>query len=290
MSKVSSLTTSLIEQRPETAVKVVNAMGPDDAAAFLEDLPTRHAVAILSKSSAWSASTLVSRMTPVNGAAVLAELDYQTAASIMRISDDADRQKLYAALPKRLREDLRSTLTYPDDTVGAKMSATIVVMMANQTVADAVAELRQIKRAKTGVAFVVDETRKLLGVANAGELLQHSNDSLLSDVIDRSVAPISARARLDTIKSLPAWDDYAHMPVVNRKKFLIGALARKTFRQPAVQAHPDEVPAQTPSILASLASSFVASAIGLIQVLTDVKIKAEEPTERQPNRSAGEPS
>ncbi|MGP1397438.1 MAG: magnesium transporter MgtE N-terminal domain-containing protein [Inquilinaceae bacterium] len=290
MNGISPLTIGLIENRPLTAVRALAAMDPRDAAAFCETLPRRHAVAVFSRMSAWSASTVIPRMTPVSGAAILSELDYQTTASIMRVIPAADREKLLSALPKKLSGDLRSTLTYPDDTVGAKMSTAIVVMAADQTVGDAVAELRQIKRAKTGVAFVVDETRKLLGVVNAYELLQRSNESRLSQVMDRSVKPLSARARLSTVESLPAWDDYAHMPVVNRQKILIGALARRTFRQPTVQTAPSAARAQTPSIIASMASAFFAGGVGLARVLTDVEVKPDMPITTRSQRRAGDNS
>lgn len=290
MSSVSPLTVGLIEDHPLTAVRALAAMDPDDAAVFCETLPTRHAAAVFSKMSAWSASTLIPQMTPESGAAIIAELDYQTAVSIVRVTPEASRKKLLSALPKQLSRDLTSTLTYPADTVGAKMSTTIVVMAADQTVGDAVAELRQIKRAKTGVAFVVDETRKLLGVVNAYELLQRPNNSPLSEVVDRSVRPLSARARLSTVESFAAWDDYAHMPVVNRQNILIGALARGKFRQPTVQTELDVAQVRTPSILASVASAFFAGGVGLARILTDVEVRPDAPVQTGSRGTAGDHS
>jgi Mg/Co/Ni transporter MgtE len=288
MSKVSPLTIGLIEKRPMTAVKAVAKMNPADAAAFLETLPTRHAVSVFSKMSAWSASELIADMNEVSAAAIISELDYQIAASIMRIVPGIVREKLLAALPKKLSQDLKSTLTYPADTVGAKMSTSIVVLSADQTAGDALAELRQIKRSKTGVAFVVDGSRKLLGIVNANELLQRSKDSLLSEVLDRSVMAISARARLSSVMSLPAWDDYTYLPVVNRQKILIGALARRTLRQPVAQAESSSPQTATPSIISSMAGAFVASAVGLAQILTDVVGTSDASIEKQSAPTAGD--
>ncbi|CAN0460288.1 unnamed protein product, partial [Ectocarpus fasciculatus] len=143
------------------------------------------------------------------------------------------------------------------------MLTNIVIMAADQTSADALAELRQKKRAKTGVAYVVDGSRKLLGIVSAGELLQSPNEALLSEAIDRSITPISARARLSTVKSLPTWNDYEQMPVVNRQKILIGALHRRVFRQPAEKDARDKADDQIPSIFTAVASAFATSAVGL---------------------------
>ena len=278
MSKVSPLTIELIERRPQTAVKVLADMEATDVADFFEALPTRYAVALISKISAWSAATLISEMTPISGAAVLSELDYQATASIMRVLPGANQKELLTALPKKLSGDLKSTLTYPADTVGAKMSTSIVIMTVDQTVGEAFAELRQIKRTKTGVAYVVDETRKLLGIVTADEMFRLSNERPLGDVMEKSVAPISARARLSTVKSLPAWDDYAHLPVVNRQKILIGALARRTFRQQIVENPIESAQAPSQSILSSVAGAFFGSSVGLAQVLVDFEASSETTT------------
>lgn len=273
MSKVSPLTIELIERRPLTAVNVLAEMDASDVADFFEALPTRFAVALISKISAWTAAILISEMTPVSGAAILSKLDYQATASILRVVPDANQKELLSVLPKKLSGDLKTTLTYPADTVGAKMSTSIVMMTIDQTVGEALAELRQMKRTKTGVAYVVDGSRKLLGIVTADELFRLSNKIPLGDIMEKSVAPISARARLSAIKSLPAWDDYAHLPVVNRQKILIGALARRTFRQQIVERPLDM--AQSQSILSSVASAFFGSSVGLAQVLIDVEIASD---------------
>lgn len=287
MSKISPLTTGLIEDKPETAVTVLADMNPDDAASFLQTLTTRHAVSVLSRTSAWLSSDLIPKMSTVSGAAILADLEYQTTASIMRVVSDADRQRLLDALPKRLREDLLSTLTYPLDTVGAKMSTAIVVLKSDRTVAEAVAELRRIKRSRTGLVFVVDDARRLLGVANAGDLLQLPNESALSAVIDRTVVAIPARARLETVRSRADWDEYAQLPVVNRKKMVIGALSRKVFRQSGPAGEPQSKVVKSRPILGSMAGTFLASVVGLLQVLTDAEIKVHTSDEEPPQPDTG---
>lgn len=284
MSKLSPLMIELIEKRPVTAVKALSEMNSSDVAVFFEGLQTHHAALLMSRISAWSASSLVVEMSLDSSAAILSELDYQTTASIMRVLPDANKSQLLAAFPRTLRRNLTATLTYPTNSVGAKMSINIVVMAGDQTVGDAFSQLRQIKSTRTGVAFVVDASRRLLGVVNADELLQRPNESMLSDVMDQSVKPLSARASLSTVKSLPAWDDYPHLPVVDRQKVLIGALARRAFRQVTVDASPK--PTQAPSLLASVTSAFFNSSVGLARVLIDLERPADS-TLNKPSRSAG---
>lgn len=288
MTTVSPLSIELIEKRPLTAVKVLEGMEPSDVAQFFEALPTRIAVALVSKVSVLSAATLLDEMTPVSAAAILSDLDYQTTASILRVEPDAAQKKLLSALPKKLCADLKSTLSFPADTVGAKMSTIIVIMFADQSIGEAFAQLRQIKRTKTGIVYIADAARKLIGLVTAEDLLRLSNESRLGDVMETSVPTISARSRLSAVKSLQAWDDYTHLPVVNRQKILIGALARRTFRQKIVDKR--RSPAQSHSILSSLASAFLGSSVGLVQVLTDVEVTSGAFTDDTSKQTAGDAS
>lgn len=288
MNTISPLTIELIEKQPLTALKVLAEMNASDAVDFFEVLPTRLTVSLMSKISAWSASMLLSDMAPVNAAVVLSEMDYQMTASILRVMPDANRKKLLSVLPKKLSGNLASTLTFPADTVGAKMSTSIIVMAVDQTVGEAFAELRQIKRTKTGVVYVVDGSQKLLGVVNADELLRLSNETRLGEVIDRSVAPVSARARLSSVKNLAAWDDYAHIPVVDRKLILIGALARSTFRQLIAEKPIDPAQTHSRSLLASLTSAFLNSSVGLAQVLIAFEVKSNTSIKKPSTTAAGD--
>ncbi|WP_306262363.1 magnesium transporter MgtE N-terminal domain-containing protein [Pararhizobium sp. IMCC21322] len=286
MSKVSPLTIELIEKRPLTAVKALSEMSVGDSADFFEALPTRYAVSLMSKITAWSAAGLISEMTPVSGGAVLSGLDYQTTASILRVIPDAKRKQLLVALPKKLSRDLTSTLTYPADTVGAKMSTSIIVMTADQTVREAVSEFRQMKRTKTGVAYVVDASRKLIGNINAAELLRLSKDSKLGEVVDSSIPSISARARLSAVKSMPAWDDHAFLPVVNRQKILIGALSKSIFKQSPAAEPIAESQANSSNILSSVASVFFTSSVQLAELLIDGDVRSK-PSINHSSASAG---
>jgi Mg/Co/Ni transporter MgtE len=286
MSKLSPLMIEYIDKRPLSAVKVLSEMDAGDVADFFEVLPTQQAVSLLSRISAWSASSLIAEMSSAAGAAILSKLDYETTASIMRVLSEESRSALLDALPRKLRRDLIVTLTYPTNTVGAKMSVNIVVMVGEQTVGDAFSALRRIKSTRSGVGFVVDESQRLLGAVSAEELLQLPNESRLSDVMDRLVRPLSARASLSSVKSLAAWDDYPHLPVVDRKKILIGALARRTLRKRVVDTSTD--PVQRPSLLASVAGAFFHSSVELSRIFIDLEHATDAMPDAQSQSAKGE--
>ncbi len=283
MSSVSPLTLAFIEKRPSSVAQSLTAMETDDAAAFLETIPTRYAANTVSHMGAWSASGLLTRMNASASAAVLRELEYHTAAAILRMMAESDRLLLLDLLPKKLHRDLETSLSFPEDTVGAKMTTSIMVLNHDQTVADALAELKRSHRAKAEVVFVIDAARRLKGAVTAASLLHQSLASPLTEMMDTTVVPLSARARLGAIASLDAWDEYAQLPVLSRKKLVIGALSRKAAKQHGRTGA--QVPgAPTSSIAVAIANAFFTSAIGLGQLLADVD-QPLQPPKQQGGRS-----
>ena len=217
----------------------------------------------------------------------MSEMEYQSAAAIIRLIPEADRGELLNALPKKLQRDLNTTLIYPPDTVGAKMSVSIVTLSQKQSVAEALTEVRKYKRANTGVAFVVDKANKLLGMTNASDLLQYPNETLLIDVMKKSVVPLSARARLKTVASLPDWDDFSQLPVVTRKKMLIGSLSNKVARQWQAATAPVSAEADSSSLLGSITGAFVTSFVGLAQLVGEADQKDVQSNDTQSPRKTG---
>lgn len=272
MSNPHPLTVGLVQRKPETAAKVVAQMEPSRAASILEVLPAALAASIFANMSTISAAAIVQGLQPTNAAAILSELNYQEMAAITRLVSDEARASLLEALPKKLSRDLRMTLNYPADTVGAKMNVLVVTVGASSSVAETLSELRKIKRSVSGVAFVVDETRRFLGAMHASDLLHLPQETPVAKVMDRSLTQIAARSRLTAVQTLRAWDDFTQLPVVDRRGRVVGALSRRAAvraRSNVDSISSDNENKET-SVLAAIAGAFVASAVGVGELLLDI--------------------
>ncbi len=269
MGDAAPLTIAFIEKRPLSAARTLAAMEPDDAAAFLETIPARFAANAFSHMGAWPASALLAKMGAASGGAALRELDYPNATAILRLMSEDRRAQLLTELPEKLQRDFETSLSFPEDTVGAQMTTAIVAMARDHTIADAITQIRQSRKPKTDVVFVIDKARKLAGAASPAALLCYPSKTKLGDIMDANVVSLSARARLSAVSALEAWDDYTQLAVVSRQKQVIGALSRKTAQRGA--DHYALTDAENPtSIAASIASAFFMSGIGLAQLLGDV--------------------
>lgn len=259
-----SLILSFIDRQPDTAARALTAMEPEKARALLADIPARFASRVIVRMGPTVACERLTGMPADKAAAVLRGLPYQSAAGLLRLMPAGFRESVLGELPRAVRRDLRATLDFPADTVGAHITPAILTQSADQTVADARELVRQATRADTGCVIVVDDQRRPAGLVDPVLLLRYSGRTPLGEIMDRSIAPLSARARVAAIRPLPAWDRYLSLPVVSRQDHVIGTISRSALREALAagsraEGRPDD------ALPVALADAFMGFLGGLLQ-------------------------
>ncbi len=267
MAKAESMSLAYIDKKPVAAGRLLAAMDAADAAAFLDAVPEPYVTRALAHIGAWSASAIVSEASSRVSEAALRGLPYSDAAAILRLMAQDVRESALNALPAGLQRDFRMSLSYPDDTVGAQMTTSIMIQRPYHTVADARAEMRRATDADVPVVFVVDDSHQVAGVVSADTLLRQPGKSPLHDVMDTGIEALPARARIATVFDVAAWDEYTYLPVANRTHAVIGALARKSVgRQRKDSVAP--APSGKTALVGALFSALVATTTGLMGLAT----------------------
>ncbi|MBI1187567.1 MAG: hypothetical protein GC206_09600 [Alphaproteobacteria bacterium] len=262
-----ALSLAFIDARPAAAARALAAMAPEQAAAFLEDIPARYAGQVAAHASAWVGASLLSRMTPLAAASVMRELAHDEAAAILRLMPADRRALLLEEASAPLRRALETSLSFPADSVGAMMTLAIIVLSQDETVADARAQAMRSPEAEGETIYIVDEERRLAGAAAASTLLRNADATPLREVMRVDVPALSARARLATAAAHEGWNAYAALPVLNRQRQVLGALTRRAAHAAAeALAH---APTRAPSISAQLMGAFAASTLELAALMTE---------------------
>jgi magnesium transporter len=275
MAETEPLSLAFIDRRPHAAARALSAMEAEDAAAFLEGIPTRFLSRALSHMSGWSAAGIVARMNADAAAAGLRGLRYQTAAAILRLMEPRARVPILEALPASTRRDFRTTLSFPADTVGAHMTAGILAQRRDHDVADARDQVRRATRADAGCLVVVDDDHRLAGLVSPVALLRWPGTTPLAEIMDTDVTALSARARLTTVTGLHDWDRYASLPVLSRRKHVIGVLSRTNLRDVLSVAEAGQAPASQ-GLPVSLADALVGVLAGLARLLEQASPPRDE--------------
>lgn len=265
MNRAPVLTIAYLERLPESSARVIAGMGPQDAAAFFETLPTRVVAPIVEKMEKWPAARCMQHLSAEAAAALLSEISYLDATVLLRLTPMERRDAVLVQLPSRLARDLRASLRYPRNCVGAWMDLSVPRLSLNATVKDAVAV------ARTGQAgdsiFVVDDGQRLVGIVRMEALLRHSATTRLMDIVQTGIKPIFSRTLLREVASDPGWDVFLRLPVANRDGQLVGTLSRHDMLGglTTIDARPEAVE-HGASIWAQVAEAFIISLAGLLRL------------------------
>ena len=128
-------------------------------------------------------------------------------------------------------EDVRRLMTYEDYSAGGMMTTEPIVLAADNTVAEALAALREseITPALASQIYVTrapyeTPTGKFLGIAHFQRLLREPPATLLGAVIDTENEALSADKNLAEISSYFATYNLVAVPIIDSNDRLLGVV------------------------------------------------------------------
>ncbi len=264
MTRASPLSVAFIEKSPDSAAQILENLPVDNAAALIEVLPARVAALAIGEMTPLSGANCLLPLSPERAGDVLRVMQFQDAASVLRMMDDERRDGLLDALPATLTRDFRKSLSHPRDSVGAWMDQRNSPLAESRTVADALKYARRKRRPAGDEVFVVDSSRRFVGVARISELVQRDGGAVLTDIVHRDTPTLSDRATLASVVNSPDWDGHGLLPVVGRKGNFAGTLSRAQARAGLAAVRRRSSGVRPSSVLTHLLNSYFVAAVGLL--------------------------
>ncbi|MEU6217183.1 CBS domain-containing protein [Streptomyces sp. NPDC047022] len=199
--------------------EVAAALDDDRLADVLEQLPEDDQIEILGKLQEERAADVLEAMDPDDAADLLAELpedEQERLLSLMKPDDAADMRRLMA---------------YEEKTAGGLMTTEPIVLRPDDTIADALARVRNpdLSPALAAQVYVCrppDETPtgKYLGTVHFQRLLRDPPYTLVSSILDDDLQPLSPDAPLPLVAGFFATYDMVSAPVVDESGSLLGVV------------------------------------------------------------------
>ena len=200
--------------------EVVADLDDDRLAAALEELPEEVQVVLLAGLGDERAADVLEAMDPDDAADLLGELP------------EADRARLLAMMVPDEAEPVRRLLLYDEETAGGLMTTEPVIMRTSDTVAEALARLRDpdLPPALAGQAFVVraptqTPTGRYLGVAYLQRLLREAPGGELGACLDTDLDCLAPEEPTRRVAEYLAAYDLLAAPVCDPQGRLLGAVS-----------------------------------------------------------------
>lgn len=159
-------------------------------------------------------------------AILLADMPPDDRADLVKQLPQELREAVLPGLAQAEREDIRRLTAYEEGTAGAQMTSDYAALSPELTASQAIERLREVAPDRETIyyAYVVDESRKLIGFVSLKDLIVARREARIGDIMHRDI--ILARVDEDqeeAARKIQKYDLLA-LPVVDAADGLVGII------------------------------------------------------------------
>ena len=122
------------------------------------------------------------------------------------------------------RKIINELLKFPEDSAGSIMTTEMVELKEEMTVDEAFKIIKDtgIEKETIYVCYVVDNSRKLIGMVETKDLLISERDVLIKDILEDNVISVLTTEDKETVAKMFDKYNFMAMPVVDKENRLVG--------------------------------------------------------------------
>ncbi len=228
---VSNLLATLANLRAADLASVLHDLNIKRRAEVARALDDERLADVLEEMDESARVELLAELEGERAANVLGEMDPDDAADLLREVGTEKAEALLALMEPEDAEGVQRLMHYEDYSAGGMMTTEPIVLTADSTVAEALAQIRanEIAPGLASQVFVCrppteTPTGRFLGVVHFQRLLREPPATLLGGIVDNDIAPLSAHATLSEVSSYLASYNLLAVPIVDANERLLGAV------------------------------------------------------------------
>jgi magnesium transporter len=192
------------------------------------------------------AGTRLMRVAPEHAVKSLERVGASTRHAVLARMKEPARRSMLEATDPRTRKHWQENVAFPGGTIGSLMDAPVGVFSPDQTIGEAIEELRQlVKAAFITYGWVVDPDHRLIGVLVMRELMLGERTQRLSEIMLTNPFFLTPEMVLTDAMKAVLNRHYPVYPVCDREGRLVGLVRGQTL----FEAQAIEISAQAGSMV-----------------------------------------
>lgn len=157
---------------------------------------------------------------------ILNEMYSDNAADLMRELPDAFMDTLFEQMDDIEEQEVKDLMQYPEETAGSLMTTEFVVLQADKTVGQTLAELRELGPDAETIyyLYVVDHTHQLVGVVSLRDLIVAPLEAKIEDIMGFRVISANVMTDQEHLARIVQKYDLLALPVIDDQQKLLGII------------------------------------------------------------------
>lgn len=163
-------------------------------------------------------------------AAIISQLETDTAADILHTVPKEKRMLIIEELADDVKREIRLIASFDEDEIGSRMTTNCIVIRENLTVKQAMDELVRQAEENDNIStiFVTDENEEFFGAIDLKDLITARAKTALSDLIATSFPYVYAQESIDDcIEKLKDYSEDS-IPVLDNNNRLLGVITARS--------------------------------------------------------------
>jgi magnesium transporter len=208
---------------PKDAAHTLDGLPIEVIIGYLKELPIENARKIFFRLNADTVTQLLLKIDDPLFVNLFTKINTHKAARLLsRLESDHINRKLQL-LPDIVSREIQDFLTYSEDSAGFIMDTTVIAFQSDSQVEDVLKRIRRIGNRNLTVAYVVDDSGKLLGKIPIHHIAISQPDQKLDSLLVDALK-VDAMASLEEVLEIIEKNELLQIPVIDINNHLLGVI------------------------------------------------------------------
>ncbi len=225
-NEVHKIKEELEKLHPADIAAILNLLDEDVAIKVFSSLDTEIAADTLIELNEHLIGYILEHLSSKDISDLTSEMDTDDAADIILELEPEKREEVLSSIPEKEKDEVSDLLHYGESTAGGIMQTEVLAVPVHYTIGDVLNYLKTTDIEYEGIdsVFVVDKEDKLLGSISIYDILRHSNETKVEDILNTDIVSVNVDDDQEKVAEIVSKYDLLSVPVVDNAGILKGII------------------------------------------------------------------